>query len=211
MKKRKKSDQVKTLKKIEYVELLIEHLENGGSVIRPTLRKLIGLGGLNEFNKAWKDEKLNRKNRPEEILEYSKRLNKGLQLYSKVESGFFKSNYYKSRKYMDQAESLLENAVEYLRDMCGATQSLRIYIDRDPWGSIELCPEGVPRPIWSTSAYKQPCSDLKNSKQVIALEILRNHQKRLKKRLGITEEVDLPSRLKSRKKIALNDFSDFKF
>ena len=197
--------------KIQRIQQLIDHLEKGGSVVRPALRKVIGNSGLNEFNKAWKDEKLSRKNRPEEILEYARRLKKGLQLYSKAESRLFKSDHYKSRKLMEQAESVLENAVEYLRDMCGATQSLRVYLDRDPWDSIELCPEGVPRPIWSTSAYKQPCFDLKVSKQAIALEILEKHQKRLKKRLGIVEEIDFPSPVQKRKKVALSDFSDFKF
>ncbi len=197
--------------KIQRIQQLIDHLEKGGSVVRPALRKVIGISGLTEFNKAWKDEKLSRKNRPEEILEYARRLKKGLQLYSKAESRSFKSNQYKSRKLMEQAESVLENAVEYLRDMCGATQSLRVYLDRDPWDSIELCPEGVPRPIWSTSAYKQPCFDLKVSKQAIALEILEKHQKSLKKQLGIVEEIDFPSPIQKRKKVALSDFSDFKF
>jgi len=197
--------------KVHKIQQLIEHLETGGSVVRPTLRKVIGTSGLNEFNKAWKDEKLTRKYRPDEILEYSKRLKKGLQFYSLAESSSLKLNHYKSRKLMEQAESVLENALEYLRDMCGATQSLRIYVDRDPWDSIELCPEGVPRPIWSTSAYKQPCCDLKNSKQVIAIEILEKYQNRLKKRLGVTEEIVLPTPIKSRKKLALTDFSDFKF
>lgn len=197
--------------KIQKIQQLIEYLENGGLVVRPNLRKVIGASGLNEFNKAWKDEKLSRKYRPDEILEYSKRLNKGLQLYSRAESSSFKPNHYRSRKYMEKAESVLENAIEYLRDMCGATQSLRVYVDRDPWGSIELCPEGVPRPIWSTSAYKQPCFNLKNSKQVIAIEILEKYQNRLKKRLGVTEEIALPTTIKNRKKLALTDFSDFKF
>ncbi|BEI33212.1 hypothetical protein [Polynucleobacter sp. HIN5] len=200
-----------TQEKLMRIKLLKTHLENGGSVVRPTLRRVIGVSGLNEFNKAWRDEKLSHKNRPEEILEYSKRLKKGLQLYSRAENSSFKPNHYKSKKLMEHAESVLENALEYLRDMCGVTQSLRIYIDRDPWGSIELCPEGVPRPIWSTSAYKQPCFNLKNSKQVIALEILEKYQNRLKKRLGVTEEIALPTTIKNRKKLALTDFSDFKF
>ena len=208
---KKKSDSVSTLKKIEHIEQLIKNFEKGGSVVRPTLRKVIGLSGLNEFNKSWKEEKLNRKNRPEEILEYVRRLKKGLQLYSKAENSSLKSNHYKTKKLMEQAESILENALEYLRDMCGTTQSLRVYIDRDPWDSIELCPEGVPRPIWSTSAYKHPCFDLKVSKQAIALEILEKYQKRLKRRLGIVEEIDFPSPVKKRKKVALSDFSDFKF
>ena len=196
--------------KIQKIQQLIEHFEKGGSVFRPALRKVIGVSGLNEFNKEWREEKLSRKNCPNEILEYSKRLKRGLQLYSLAESSSLKLNHYKSKMLMEQAESVLENAVEYLRDMCGATQSLRVYIDRDPWGSIELCPEGVPRPIWSTSAYKQPCYNLKNSKQVIAIEILEKTQNRLKKRLGITEEIALPAPTKSLKKLAVTDFSDFK-
>ena len=77
--------------KIQKIQQLIEHLETGGSVVRPTLRKVIGISGLNEFNKAWRDEKLSRKNRPDEILEYSKRLKKGLQLYSLADSSYGES------------------------------------------------------------------------------------------------------------------------
>lgn len=196
---------------IQQINRLILRLEEGGSVFRSTLGKVIGVSGLCEFNQAWKDEKLSRKYRPKEILEYSKRLKKGLHLYSRTENSYLKLGSYKTRKLAEKAESELANSVEYLRDVVSSKPNLRFYVDRDPFECDDLCPETVPRPIWSTSNYKKSSDYFNITKQTVALEILGRFKNRLENNLVFGDEITFAPLEKRDKKVTLNDFSDFKF
>lgn len=199
-----------TKSQLKQIKLLLTHIEKGGSVVRSALKRVIGDIGLSEFNKSWDAEKASRKFRPKEISEYAKRLQRGLALGTRAEKCY--SNNTKTRRLVLKAKFELENAIEYLRDAVYANPNLRYYIDRDPFEAIDLCPETVPRPIWSTSFFKQrPFIDLGSAKKAIAIEILEKYENKLMKQPTTFNDFGFVSLEKMSKKLAYSDFSDFKF
>jgi hypothetical protein len=201
---------VNTAKRIRRIELLIHRFDNGGSVTRSSIERVLGATGLSRLDTEWMNEKSSRNYKPKEIVEYSQRVRRGLIYYALGDKQSLKGDGYKARKSFHKAESILENAVEYLREVVSTDSSLRLWVDRDVGFGIEveLCPVGIPRPVWSNSNYKSQCSLPKVTKKDIAREMLQTELEKLVGREPL-ELVNLGFRTK--RSFDISSFSGFKF
>lgn len=168
-------------KKIKRIKTLIERLENNQSVSRGSLSRVLGEIGLRNFDKEWGLELESRNDKPKEIVEYSQRIRRGLIYYALGDKQSIKGDGYNSRKSFQKSESILENAVQYLRDVVSTDSSLKWWIDREVGFGIEVeyCPIGIPRPIWSKSNNKNRCTFPKVTKRDIARELLQTELEKL--------------------------------
>jgi hypothetical protein len=201
---------MKKPKAIERIKTLMERLDNGGYVSRSSLLRVVGEAGLQKLEREWCLELKSRTYKPKEIVEYSNRVRRGLIYYALGDKQSLKGDGYKARKSFHKAESILENAVEYLREVVTTDSSLRLWIDRDVGFGIEveLCPVGIPRPVWSTSNYKSQCSLPKVTKRDIAREML---QTELEKLVG-REPLELANLgFGTKRSFDVSSFSGFKF
>lgn len=201
---------MKNAKMVKRIEQLINRLDNGRYVSRSSLKRVIGLVGLKKFDQEWKLELKSRTYKPEEIIEYSRRIRKGLIYYALGEKQSFKGEGYKAKHSIYKAESIFEEAIEYLRDVVSSDSSLRIWIDRDvsEGADIEFCPDGIPRPIWSISNYKNRSVLSKVTKKDIARELL---QIKLEKLEGKKPLELVTCGIRPKRSLNISSFSDFKF
>ncbi|NDY82321.1 hypothetical protein G3I67_03650 [Orrella sp. NBD-18] len=198
------------LKKIKRIKTLIDRLEKNQSVTRGSLTRVLGEVGIRSLDKQWGLELKSRTYKPKEIVEYSERVRRGLIYYALGDKQSLKGDGYKARNSFHKAESILENAVEYLREVVTTDSSLRLWIDRDVgFGvEVELCPVGIPRPVWSTSNYKSQCSLPKVTKRDLAREML---QTELEKLVG-REPLELENlEFGTKRSFDISSFSGFKF
>ena len=197
-------------KKIERIKMLIDRLDKNQPVTRRSLSRVLGEVGVGNLDKEWGAELKSRTYKPKEIVEYSKRVRRGLIYYALGDKQSLKGDGYKARKSFHKAESILENAVEYLSEVVTTDSSLRLWIDRDVGFGIEveLCPVGIPRPVWSTSNYKSQCSLPKVTKKDLVREML---QTELEKLVG-REPLDLVNLgFGTKRSFDISSFSGFKF
>lgn len=201
---------MKKTRVIRRIEQLIDRLDNGRYVTRSSLKRVIGSVGLKTLDQKWKRELESRTYKPKEIVEYSRRVRKGLIHYALGEKQSIKGQGYKARHSMNKAESILEEAIEYLRDVVSSDSGLRMWIDRDVsvGSEIEYCPEGIPRPIWSNSNYKNRSVFPKVTKKDIARELL---QTKLEKLEGKKPLELVTCGIRSKRSLNISSFSDFKF
>jgi hypothetical protein len=197
-------------KKIERINVLIERLENGRTVTRRSLQRVLGESGLQKIESEWVLELKCRTYKPKEIVEYSSRVRKGLIHYALGEKQSFKGESYKAKHSIYKADSILEDAIEYLRDVVSLNSGLRMWIDRDVSvvADIEYCPEGIPRPIWSNSNYKNRSLLPKVTKKDIARDLLETELENLVGR----EPFELVTcGIRPKRSFNNSSFSDFKF
>lgn len=201
---------MKKSRTIERIKTLIERLENGRYVTRSSLMRVLGESGLKKIEREWVLELKSRTYKPKEIVEYSRRVRKGLIHYALGEKQSFKGEGYKAKHSIYKAESILEEAIEYLRDVVSSDSSLRMWIDRDVnvGADIEYCPEGIPRPIWSNSNYKNRSVLPKVTKKDIARELL---QTKLEKLEGKKPLELVTCGIRPKRSLNISSFSDFKF
>lgn len=164
---------MKKSKRIDRIKTLIDRIDNGRTVTRTSLSRVLGETGLRKLDREWIVELNSRNYKPKEIVEYSSRIRKGLIHYALGDKKSLRGESYKSKKSFDKAESILEDAVEYLRDVVGSDCGLRMWIDRDIGigSGVELCPEGISRPIWSNTNYRNKCGLPKNTKKDLMREL----------------------------------------
>lgn len=201
---------MKKPKKIERIKTLIDRLENGRYVTRSSLLRVLGESGLKKIEREWVLELKSRRYKPKEIVEYSRRVRKGLIHYALGEKQSLKGEGYKARHSMNKAESILENAIEYLRDVVSSDSGLRMWIDRDVsvGADIEYCPIGIPRPIWSNSNFKNQCALPKVTKKDIARDLL---ETKLEKLVGRKPFELVTCGIRPKRSLNISSFSDFKF
>ena len=197
-------------KKIKRIKTLIERLEKNQSVSRGSLSRVLGEVGIQNLDKEWGLELKSRTYKPKEIVEYSQRVRRGLIYYALGDKQSLKGDGYKARKSFHKAETILENAVEYLREVVTADSSLRLWIDRDVGFGIEveLCPVGIPRPVWSKTNNKHRSTFPKVTKRDIAMEMLQIELEKLVGRAPL-ELVNLG--FGTKRSFDISSFSGFKF
>jgi hypothetical protein len=202
---------MKIEQQIKRVENLISRIDAGGYVSRPCLKKAIGEVGLQVLDSRWAEEKRTRGRKPNEIVEYSNRLRRGLQLYSIGRRASYKYNHQKAEVAWGKARASLYSALEYLECAIASKPGLRLWIDRDPIES-DLCPEGVPRPIWSMNALFNNSDFFRISKRELTQNLLVEALSRLNAEIGNPEKIDVNFSLRfSRRTYVEADFSGFKF
>lgn len=201
---------MKCEKAIKRIKTLIERLENGRYVTRRSLLRVLGEEGVERIEREWVLELKTRTYKPKEIVEYSSRVRKGLIYYALGEKHSLKGEGYKARHSMNKAESILEDAIEYLRDVVSSDGNLTMWIDRDVsvGADIECCPEGIPRPIWSNSNYKNRSVIPKVTKKDITRELL---QTMLEKLEGKPPLELVTCGIRPKRSLNISSFSDFKF
>ncbi len=197
-------------KRIHRFELLINRIEEGGSVTRTSIERVLGKNGLNQLDLEWMKEKKSRCFKPKEIVEYSKRVRRGLIYYALGDKQSLKGDGYKAKKSFNKAESILENAVEYLREVISYNSNLRLWIDREVGFGIgvEYCPVGIPRPVWSKSNNKSQSFFPKVTKRDIAREMLRAE---LEKLVGNEPFEPINLGFITKRSFNISSFSGFKF
>ena len=201
---------MKKSRTIERIKTLIERLENGRYVTRSSLMRVLGESGLKKIEREWALELKSRTYKPKEIVEYSRRVRKGLIHYALGEKQSLKGEGYKARHSMNKAESILEDAIEYLRDVVSSDSGLRMWIDRDVsvGSDIEYCPVGIPRPIWSNTNYKNRSVLPKVTKKEIARELLQTKLEKLEGKKPLEVET---CGIRPKRSLNISSFSDFKF
>ncbi len=121
-----------------------------------------------------------------------------------------KGDGYRARKSFNKAESILENAVEYLREVISYNSNLRLWIDREVGFGIgvEYCPVGIPRPVWSKSNNKSQSFFPKVTKRDIARGMLRAE---LEKLVGNEPFEPINLGFITKRSFNISSFSGFKF
>lgn len=197
-------------KKIERIKTLIDRLEKNQSVTRGSLSRVLGEIGIGNLDREWELELKSRTYKPKEIVEYSKQIRRGLIYYALGDKQSLRGDSRKASRSFLRAEVLLELAVEYLRELVSTKSSLKMWIDRDVGFEIEveLCPVGIPRPVWSTSNYKSKRSLPKVTKRDIAREMLQTELEKLVDREPF-ELVNLG--FGTKRSFDISSFSGFKF
>lgn len=195
-----------TNKKIRRILHLLSLIDKGKPITRTAMERVIGKDGLKKLDLSWNDEKQMRRYKPQEIIEYSRKLTKGLLLYSMADIKSVRKHP-SALKAFHKAESALENALQYLCDVLETDPSLKLWVDREP-SFDSLTPEGVPRPIWSTSPYKMGSFSMKSTKRDIARHLLGETLEKLQK--TVVFEVTKPF---ARNRSLFNNasFTGFKF
>jgi hypothetical protein len=117
---------VNNSKKIERIKMLIDRLDKNQPVTRGSLSRVLGEVGVGNLDKEWGSELKSRTYKPKEIVEYYKRVRRGLIYYALGDKQSLKGDGYKARKSFHKAESILENAVEYLREVVTTDSILRL-------------------------------------------------------------------------------------
>jgi len=111
-----------------------------------------------EYSKGIRDTL---KDKPYEVVEYERIMNKGLLIYGQADQLSLKGNRAAAKKLFSSAERELERALEYLQDMIGLDQrnTLGMWFDRDPeWSvnnNIGPDPLSMPRVVTSRSTENQ--------------------------------------------------------
>ncbi len=202
---------MKIEQQIKRIETLISRINAGLYVSRPSLKTVIGEAGLRDLDIEWAKEKRTRGLKPNEIVEYSIRLRRGLQLYSIARKVSYKSNQQKAKVALGKARTALYTALEYLEFVITSNPSLRLWVDRDPI-EFDLCPEGVPRPIWSMNALGNKSDFFRVSKRELAQISLGEALTRLKSEIGNSKENEVNFPLGSGRRTYVEaDFAEFKF
>ena len=200
---------MKKSKIIERLRTLLERIDRRQYVPRSSLFRVLGESDFHKIDSEWILELKSRKFRPKEIVEYSRRVRIGQIHYSMGDKYSLKGDGYKARKSFHKAEALFENAVDYLKAAISCDSSLMMWIDRDVGFGIEFvyCPEGIPRPIWTSSNYRNRCVLPKVSKRDIVRGLL---QTKLEEIDGRAPFELVYSGIRPRRSLDFSSFSDFK-
>ena len=150
------------------ITTLLERLGNNIDVAQRDLKAVLSKEQFASLHQQWKAQQELRdqaKEKPPEIVEYEKRLQKALFEYAKGE-GYSVSTRRKQavgddgkrsgpRAYR-RAETAFERLIEYLEERLSADPGLCIWIGRQiefgPTGDLGLSPEQMPRVVTSRSA-----------------------------------------------------------
>ena len=199
-----------TIKRIRRIEFLIQRLEEGRAVTRSSIERLLGKKGLNELDYKWNEERKNRYLKPKEIVEYSKRIKRGLMYYALGKRQLIRGDIHKSKKTICKAEAIFENAVEYLKEVLSYDCSLIMWIDRNlnVGSDVDYSPGGIPRPIWSRSIYKNQRKLLVVTKKDVIRDLLEAELEKLVDRKPLEFSFD---RFRENRRWDISSFSDFKF
>ena len=203
--------------KILKCKKILEEIKLGKYPSRRRLFRVIGPTALAKMEREWRDEARSRRDKPREIVEYTKRLNKAIKLHALAERHSLKG-YPKALALFHKAESEFEGALQHLSDVLSGDFELRFWIDRDinfEDPEFGLSPSGMPRPIWSKSNYFRgsplPKRTIRDFKREALEEALEKLERRAKPLEVPTFELPLIGLSNARKRLQKHDYSDWKF
>jgi len=146
---------------------LLDRLTNGQDVARRDMKAVLSEEQFAAMQVYWDEQKQFRadaKNKPAEVIEYEKRLNKAMFEYSKAEgySGSMRREQIRgndgkrtAKRAYDRAETAFERLIEWLEERLTADPSLRTWFDRTIAfgleGNLAPNPDEMPRVVTSRS------------------------------------------------------------
>ena len=137
---------------------ILDKLENGRHVQNRDLKRWLTEDEFAAIEHEWENQKELReelKDKPDEIIEYQKRLKKALFAYNKADNHSAKHNRQAAKKGFGNADTHFEKLLEYLQEIIDADPALCEWFDTTPdfstRGNISIDPIGIPRVITSRS------------------------------------------------------------
>lgn len=149
--------------RLERIRVLIARLRSGTAVQARDIDSVLSKKQRHAMAEAWKQQiQLRKEKKPDDILEYEKKLSEALLLYGKADQSTAsitkrtnKLQRTKSEAFESKAVSIFEDALECLEEMIERDPSLRRWFDRDPdfsaGSEINTDPTSMPRVVTSRS------------------------------------------------------------
>jgi len=168
-------------KRVEKLQKILTKLQNGEHVQNRTLETWLSEDEYAELDNEWQKQKELReelKDKPDEIIEYEKRLRKALFAYKKADANSTRDNSKATKKGFGDADTHFERLLEYLQEILHADCTLEFWFDRNI--SFEhgeepgLDPINIPRVVTSRSLDCQSTHYLKLSKNQVKQDVVSN-------------------------------------
>ena len=150
---------------------VLENLRRGKIVQNRQLRTLLGEDGYARFLDDWQDQQAVRQTlavKPDEIIEYEKRLKTATFAYSRGDAKSGKGKHGTAKKLFRTSDTQFERLIEYLSYHIAGSADLESWLDKnvhyDAYNTPNLCPEEFPCVVTSRSLNNQG-GGLLNEKQ----------------------------------------------
>jgi hypothetical protein len=137
---------------------VLEKLRRGKIVQNRQLRTLLGEDGYARFLDDWQDQQAVRQTlaaKPDEIIEYERRLKKATFAYSRGDAESGKGRYFKAKKLLGIADTEFERLIEYMDEKFTGRADLESWLDRPVHYEMNykpsLCPVAFPSVVTSRS------------------------------------------------------------
>lgn len=203
---------MKDEKRCKRIMELINRLSSGEDVSRRSIARVLSPEQLANLDANWFTEKSTRNQKPPEIKRYEEKLRIGLLHYSRSEQLSGKVSNHTSSKLSDRADGVLDEVIDYARELVDGDQSFLISFDRDPRSGCSTSPGGMPRIITSKSFENRAAvknfdsskRDLKISALSDALDLLQRNNFE-----NIENQIITPFSVQKRAK--KGNFDDFQF
>ena len=145
-------------KRVKKLQQILTKLQNGEHVQNRMLKTWLTEDEFSAIEYEWKNQKELReelKDKPDDIIEYEKRLKKALFAYNKADNHSSRGNSKAAKKGFGNADTHFERLLEYLQEILYADRTLEFWFDRNI--SFEhgeepgLDPISIPRVVNSRS------------------------------------------------------------
>lgn len=172
-------------------KMLLKKLRNGGDVSMRDLESALGKEGIADYENLWQyelDKRSQFETKPSEIKHYEE-LVRDADFDNNRAEGIKKSGKRSIKdiggrnsrvRLRDASETKYERAAEYLSEIIGNDDNLRVWFDRDlDFGAdtttISIDPVGIPRTVTSRSVHKRSTGLAeKRSKADVKKDVLEN-------------------------------------
>lgn len=168
-------------KRAEKLQKILTKLQNGEHVQNKMLKTWLTEDEFAAIEYEWDNQKILReelKDKPDEIVEYEKRLRKALFAYNKADHHSSQKNRKAAKKGFGNADTLFERLLEYLEEIIDADPTLCEWFDRELdfsfGGTLSIDPIGIPRVITSHSLDCQSIHPRKTSKNQVKQDVVSN-------------------------------------
>ena len=146
-------------KRIDKLKQVLERLSRGEIVQNRQLKTVLGAEGYARyFDDYCEQEQLREmlKDKPDEIIEYERRLKAATFAYNKADNKSVKGRSRTAKKMFGASDTLFERLAEYLSENIAGHGTLETWFDRTvettPENSFGLSPDSFPQIITSKSS-----------------------------------------------------------
>ena len=148
-------------KRLEKLEGILANLRRGKNVQNRQLKTWLTEEEYIGFEQEWVDQKAlreERKNKPQETSDYEQLVHKAVFAENRAIAFSSEGKKVGAKALSTEAESLFEQAIEYLHEILTSNPSLQIWIDRNvdftPGNEPSLDSVGIPRVVTTRSMEK---------------------------------------------------------
>ena len=181
---------------------VLEKLRRGKIVQNRQLRTLLGEDGYARFLDDWRVQQEIRQTlaaKPDEIIEYERRLKKATFAYSRGDAESGKGRYFKAKKLLGIADTEFERLIEYMDEKFTGRADLESWLDRPVHYEMNykpsLCPVAFPSVVTSRSLNNLGGGLLneKQTKRQVKIDAVERALEELER--GAVDEVEVAKRL----------------